>query len=127
MAQLGDVFWLPSGGPGLEHLYVVISDPRKDSLEVVLVSFTTRDTGVDESCSVYKGDHPRITHDSCVDYRRARILTEGQIDHAVASGKARQVEPVSQELLDAIWRGAIETKFLPGKCDGILRRQGFIS
>lgn len=126
MARLGDVFWLTSEDSGLEHLYVVASDPGKNPQEVVLVSFTTRDIGVDESCIVYEGDHPRVTHESCVDYRRAKILSEAQIDRAVTSGQVRSVEPVSEEMLQAIWRGASETRFLPSRCDRILRQQELI-
>lgn len=58
MAMLGNMFWLASGKADLKHLYVVISNPLKNPNEVVLVSLTTRDYGVDESCVVSVGDPP---------------------------------------------------------------------
>lgn len=127
MALLGNMFWLASGKADLEHLYVVISDPLKNPNEVVLVSLTTRDHGVDESCVVSEGDHPHIDHESCIDYSRAEILSEAAIDNAVANERVRPVEDASPQLLCAIWRGAEETKHLPHRCDSILSRQGLIA
>ena len=126
MAMLGNMFWLASGKANLEHLYVVISNPLKNPNEVVLVSLTTKDCGVDESCVVSEGDHPRIKHESCVDYSRARILSEAAIDDAVANKRVRPVEDASPDLLGKIWQGAAETKHLPSRCDAILRQQMLI-
>ena len=121
------MFWLASDKDDLEHLYVVISDPLKNPNEVVLVSLTTKDYGVDDSCVVSVGDHPRIGHESCVDYARARILSEATIDDAIANKRVRPVENARPELLKAIWRGAEETKYLPSRCDTILNQQELIA
>jgi len=126
MALLGNMFWVPSGKANLEHLYIVISNPLKNPTEVVLVSLTTKDCGVDESCVVSAEDHPSISHESCIDYARARILTEAAIDNAVANKRVRLTQNASPELLGAIWRGATETKRLPGRCDAILSQQELI-
>lgn len=127
MALLGNMFWLASGRANLEHLYVIISNPLKNPNEVVLVSLTTMDYGADESCIVSEGEHPRITHDSCIDYARARILSDADIDKAVANGSVRPVQDASPELLGKIWQGATETRHLPSRCDAILSQQGLIA
>ena len=124
MVHHGSTYWiLTDPAASVEHLYVVISDPVKDPDNVVLVSFTTRQAGVDESCVIYEGEHPCVRHDTCVDYRRAHVLSALQIDEAVTSGKVRPGPQADAGLLDRILRGAQETRFLPDCCDAILDKQ----
>lgn len=127
MASQGDVYWIPSGSHGIEHVHVVASDPSVDAQNVVLIPVTTRDGYVDETCVLSPGDHKCITHDSCVDYRSARVLPAARIDAAHAARRIRKADPVSNEVLKRIFDGASRTIFLPGDCDRILHQQGFIN
>lgn len=70
--------------------------------------------------------HPRIDHDSCIDYGRAKILSEAAIDNAVANKRVRPVQDASPKLLGKIWQGATETKHLPYRCYTILIQQRLI-
>jgi hypothetical protein len=70
----GDAFYIRDRSVDT-HLWVVISDPLKDPNRVVLVSVTTFETYKEGVCLVRPGDHPRITHESCVAYQEARMTT----------------------------------------------------
>jgi len=54
---------------------VVISDPQKDPGRVIMVSVTTFEDYKEDVCPINAGDHPRVTHRSCVAYHEARMTT----------------------------------------------------
>ena len=123
----GDTFWVPSDDDNsVEHLYIVISDPVKDADNVVMVPLTTLESWKDDSCVLHAGEHPNITHDSCIDYRRSQIVPARQIEQSLSEGRIRARQPASPTLLSRILLGASETRQLSGVADGILARQGLI-
>jgi len=126
MVRHGDAFWMCPRGDEIEHLFIVVSNPDIDPTNVVLIPVTTRDEFADESCMLYSGDHQRIRHDSCMDYRRARIVSAHQIDKAMHLRQIRRVESVRDEIIERILVGAAQTRQLPGRCDKILHSQSLI-
>jgi len=125
VVRIGAVLWIQTADDA-EHLFAVISDPQRCPSPVVLVPFTTHEFYKEESCVLYAGDHPRIHHGTCVDYRGAKLLDVQQIVDAITAGRARQVEPLTDEVLAKVLLGAAESRFLPGECDQILHSQGLI-
>lgn len=123
----GDTFWIPSeNNTFVEHLYVVISDPLQDPDNVVMVSLTSRESWKDQSCIVYVEEHSALTHESCIDYRRAKIVKAEALERAVEQGKVWPRDRVSGAVLLKILKGASQTQNLPNDCDKILDEQGLI-
>jgi hypothetical protein len=126
--NIGDTF-LP--GRVNDHLHIVISDPVLDADELVLVSLTSYDTfqhqcRKDGSCVLDRGDHPWITHTTCVSYRDGRVVAESKLDDLLRRGEIESREPVADQILTRILEGAEKTEELPNKCRSVLERQGLI-
>ena len=119
-------------GPGdtlriVDHLCVVISDPAQDPDEIVLVALTTRESWKEEACVLYSGDHPFVEHDTCVDYAIFNeFFTLAQLRKALATGKAKQRESVTPEVLSRILTGARESRRIPMAFLNLLTRQGLL-
>ncbi len=126
MFRQGDTFWIPSSDSGIEHLHVIISDPEINHESVVVVPLTTSDGWAEETCVLYAGCHPAIVHDTCVDYRRADLVSAIKLDTALTNRQIRKSAPISSEILKDILAGANETRFLPGRCDKVLSAQKLI-
>jgi hypothetical protein len=78
--EIGDAFLLENRTID-PHLWIVISDPSADSVNVVIVNLTSHDDpSKDASCFLQPGEHPWITHETCVRYKDARVVAESQLD-----------------------------------------------
>ena len=126
MFRQRDTFWILSSDSGIEHLHVIISNPEINHEDIVVVPLTTRETWVEETCVLYVGDHPAIKHDTCVDYRRAKIVSAIKLDDTLKKQQIRKSAPISGEILERILSGAKETNFLPIEHDNILVAQKLI-
>jgi hypothetical protein len=58
-----------------DHLWVIVSDPKKDSTKVLIVSLTTAAPHKESVCLIHTGEHSWVTHESCVAYNYAQIVT----------------------------------------------------
>jgi hypothetical protein len=103
--EAGETFYLPDKSAD-GHLWIVISDPRKDPDRVLLVSMTSYDAGKEDVCLIDAGEHPRVSHKTCICYKPARATSVANLDRLRDSGYLRMQEPVSAELLQRIRRGA---------------------
>ena len=126
MFSQGDVFWISSPESNVEHLHIIISIPDKDPQKIVVVPLTTYESWVEDTCVLRTGDHPVITHDTCVDYRRATILTAEKLDSALKKHQIRKAQKILPNILEQILSGASKTKSIPRDCDNILVSQGLI-
>lgn len=70
----GDVFRF--NGIADIHVWMIISDPCRDPLKVLIVTFTTWEPHLDQACIVEASEHPFIVQKSVVNYARARIVTD---------------------------------------------------
>jgi hypothetical protein len=96
--KAGDTFFLTDRAVDT-HLWVVISDPAKDSERVVLVSVTTFEPHKEAVCLLDVGDHPTISHKSCIAYNEARMTALGTLIGLRDGGHMSPQAPVSTELL----------------------------
>jgi len=120
----GTTFLPDAGG---SHLWVVISDPKLDSERVVIVSLTTERNYKDNSCVLQRGTHPWITHTTCVDYRRARVVKLEELKAGRYAGALKLQEAASPAMLHAIRDGASRSEFLPGNALQVLTDQGIVA
>lgn len=121
--ELGTTFLL---NVSQAHLRAVISDPQDDPENVVIVSLTTWREGKDASCKIERGEHPFVTHSTCVDYRHAMSVTVTQLLDGKDKGDFSLREKLSKAVLQRILGGAASTTQLPNACRIVLQSQGLI-
>ena len=103
--EAGETFYLPDKAAD-GHLWIVISDPAKDSDRVLLVSMTTYDVDKEDVCLIEAGEHPKVKHKTCICYKPARATSLANLNRLRDSGYIEMQEPVSADLLQRIRRGA---------------------
>ena len=123
--QIGDTFLLEDREVD-SHLWVVLSHPQENRDAVVIVNLTSLGTLKDQSCLLDVGDHPWISHPTCVQYADAKCVSEETIDRLVAAGHLKPREPAADALLAKILRGAALTDAMPIKCRRVLVDQDLI-
>jgi hypothetical protein len=107
------------------HLWVVVSDPAADPERVLIINMTSN-RGGDQSCTLDVGDHPFVEHTTRMRYDMARIVTNAELERHVASSAIRLHEPVSEDVLARIRRGAATSQYVPFGCRQVLIDQGLI-
>lgn len=118
--------FLMHDGSGKEHLYIVISDCNENTGRVVLVSFSTWNEQSDNSCVLKAGDHPFISHKTCVSYENASLKLVSAIEVAVDNDTITPHSPVDHEIMLRIFEGAEKSNRLPLGCKEVLIEQGLI-
>src|SRR5262249_20181717 len=108
------------------HLWVVISDPEKDSERVVMVSLTTYEDYKEDVCLLDAGDHPRISHKTCIAYNEARMTTLENLIALRDGGQLSIQAPVSPEVLARIRDGVSKSTRINYKYIEVLLDQGVI-
>ena len=106
------------------HLHFVASDANEP--EVLVLTFTTRRRFVDTSCVVEVGEHPFVTHQTCVSYYHAQFWATQDIADGVNSGILVPYPPLSPELMIRVLDGAAISRDLDIKYKVFLRSQNLI-
>jgi hypothetical protein len=123
--KAGDTFFLTDRAVDA-HLWVVISDPERDAERVVLVSVTTSEPHKEAVCLLHLGDHPTISHTSCIAYNEARMTTLQTLIGLRDRGHLSNQAPVSAELLARIRAGVSRSTRIKYKYIEILLDQEVI-
>ncbi len=95
------------------HLWIIISDAKRDPENVLIVNLTTLDPRKERSCLLKAGDHPWIRHDTCVNYGDSQVTT---LDKLVAArdGNALMIQnPLRPDILQRIREGALSSTKMP--------------
>ncbi len=110
------------------HLWVVLSDPSKDPNNILLVNLTSWKPEKERACVLNVGDHPWITHETCVNYNDfdAIVTTLPKLHAAKDAGALKMQEPLSEKVLQLILQGAAESVRLSLEKAEILASQGLI-
>jgi hypothetical protein len=123
--KAGDAFYIRDRSVDT-HLWVVISDPQRDPERVIMVSVTTFEDYKEDVCPINAGDHPRVTHRSCIAYREARMTPLERLI-ALRDGNHLSIQaPVSGELLARIREGVNRSRAIKYKYVEILLEQEVI-
>lgn len=108
------------------HLWVIISDPTKDPERVLVVNLTTHDQRKEDVCILERGDHPWITHKTCVNYEDAIVTSVAKLFELKDGGLIRLREPVAALVLKRMRDGAAESTRMALDNANILIEQGLI-
>lgn len=111
----GTCFYVPAD----DHYYVIISDPKQNDQEIVHVNFTTFDSASpindaynDQSCMLYKDEHPRVHHTSCICYSGAQIASTFTLRRRYQNRKLFMESPFGHDLLGRVRAGANKSQHL---------------
>jgi hypothetical protein len=102
--QAGDTFTLKDKSVD-RHLWVIASDPAVDEERVLFVSMTSYDVTKEKVCLLDVGDHPFITHRTCIAYDFAKVAPLKALVALRDQGHLSMNQPVSTELLERIRQG----------------------
>jgi hypothetical protein len=108
------------------HLWVVLSDPKKDQDNVLIVNLTTLDGRKEKACVLKRGDHPWVRHDTCVNYGDSKVTTLAQLLAAKDGGALKVGEAVSSTLLKRMRDGALASERMPLDNADVLINQGLV-
>ncbi len=106
---------IPSGpvnNPDQLHLHVILTDSCENNRHLLINISTIRDdTFHDPTCVIELGEHPSVTEQSWVVYRRAMTLHADHIIKCVDGWSFKPKEAVSEELFSRICNGVDASSF----------------
>lgn len=111
--------------PPEEHLWLVASSVTQD--EVVVFNFTTVRRYSDTSFVIEAGEHPFVTHKTCIPWQYAKLKPVANILRGIAQHAIEPHESLPESLMHRIWDGASKARaLLPKKVRQVLLKQGFL-
>src|SRR5712692_7823040 len=84
------------------HLWIVLSDTEKFPDQVVIVSVTTHAPEKDQACIIYRGEHPWVTHLSCISYAHAKVVSAAFLWDRKDKGSIVLQESMDGQLLERV-------------------------
>lgn len=75
----------PSHDPGRMHLHVVCTDPDNDGCQLIVSICTKINNLCDPSCTLQPHEHPFLTKESYVLYRKAEVVQQSALTNGVAA------------------------------------------
>jgi len=109
------------------HLWIVISDPKKDPENIVMVNITTHLDNALRECLLFPSDYPSfIKEPSYVHYKEAQLTNCDAIKYKIDESIFEQRPAISPETLRKLLSHAARSKFIPRECRRTLQKQGLI-
>lgn len=97
------------GNPEKLHFCIILTNPRRiRPHQTLYVPVITMHPKYDSTCILNVGDHPFITHESCVDYARAQVQNAA---HMLKLGIPK--EPLIEPELERVCNGIVQSPFSP--------------
>lgn len=122
----GATLYVPDQGASYDsHLWMIISDPKRDSERLLIVNFTSWEEWKDQACVVNVNDHPYLRHRSCINYPGAKLVSLAQLHQLKDSGLLKLDAPLSAELLGRIRKAVADSK-MKMEYANLLLEQGVI-
>ncbi len=125
--KAGDVFRLTNAAD--RHAKVVISDPMKNPTKVLIVGMTSWDMHEDQSCILTEHEHSTcVIPRTCITYSRGNAkASNAELDALVKAGLIKVFEPVSEEVLARIRKGATLSQRTSKDFKKMLIEQGLVT
>lgn len=119
----GNTILLRKIDQSIPHLWIVLTEPEGDPLQVVIVNLTTKRSGSDETVVLKVGAHPFIKHETCVNYSDAQIVKVEALMRAATSGFFDIPDAMDSAVLSAIQQGLLESPLTPRKIKSFCREK----
>ncbi len=125
--KIGDTFLIEEPSESLDtHLWIVLSDPSKDSDEVLIVNITNLKRPSDPSCKLEIGDHPWLIKPSCVNYGDPKVVSHAWLQRLLDKGLLGTRDPLTPDLLERVLNGASNSTRMKLVHARILESQGLL-
>ncbi len=118
----GRTFHLPTPPSYIPHLFIVVTPPdfvlnsSNQLIEsVVVVNFTTKKPGKDDTVVLTPQDHRFIRHETVVSYPDARFVKVSVIQEYMTQGQSTFDDDCADDLLEKIQDGLLASPFTPNK------------
>jgi len=108
------------------HLWIILSDPEKSPDQVLLVNMTTLDERKESVCVLEAGDHPWITHQTCINYGDAVLTSLSKLLEAKDGGAVKPQESLSEAVLKRILAAVSDSARIALENAELLRDQGLV-
>ena len=116
----GRTFHLATPPKGTPHLWIILTDINYENCgggviteTVAIVNLTTKRSSSDTTTILDVGDHRFIKCETVVDYAYAMVVEVNQIKKYIETGYSRFDDDCSEDLLDAIQKGVLESPYTP--------------
>ncbi|PSB27617.1 hypothetical protein [Chlorogloea sp. CCALA 695] len=111
----GKCILLPKPNQPTRHLWIVLTEADKNSLEVVFVNLTTHRHDSDDTVILDKGDHEFIKHRTVVYFADTRFAPVNKLKEIAKQDEYNFHKDCSTEMLKRIQCGLLISKFTPKK------------
>jgi len=108
------------------HVWMIISDPAKDPTKVLIVNFTTWEPHLDQACIVQPREHPFIVQQTIVNFARAKMTADANLEALRAKARLEFLDPLSPKLLQRIRDSAMLSKTLALELADVLLDQELV-
>jgi len=122
--KAGDVFRF--SGIADIHVWMIISDPRRDASKVLMVNFTSWEPHLDQACILDIGAHPFIVQRTVVNFARAKLVTDTQLEWLRTHGRLQLLDLLPATLLTKIRAAAMQSLTLPLELADVLIDQELV-
>lgn len=113
LGKAGDAFMLPRGKENIPHLHTVVLASDQSTGLCIVVNFTTKRRGVEQTLVLDAGDHPFIKHESCALFSDAKVVPVSALQQGEAAGKVMRQPRFSAAVLKRIQEGMMKSSFTP--------------
>jgi hypothetical protein len=118
MLRAGDCLWIETNtdrdGNYIRHLHIILTDPLPSDTTTIIVCIETLNSPRQDRTVLLKaGDPPAVTHESYVNYKRARIAAIKDLETLISRRHASKVKPASPAVLIRVRKGILDSDFTP--------------
>lgn len=106
---------------GVPHLWIVVTEPAGNPAEVAVVGLSSEGPGKDMTVRLGPGDHPFIRKPTIVFYPDAHLRPVQEIVNAVRNADATFHDDCSEDLLETIRQGLLDSPFTPRRLKAYVR------
>jgi hypothetical protein len=117
----GRTFIFANRPGGIPHLWIVVTEPAGTPPEVVIVGLSSEAPGKDLTVRLRVGDHPFIRKPTIVFYPDAHLKRVEDIVNAVRNADATFHDDCSEDLLERIRRGLLDSPATPRRVKAYVR------
>jgi hypothetical protein len=119
----GRTFMFADRPGGIPHLWIVVTEPAGVPAEVAIVGLSSDAPGKDRTVCLDVGDHPFIRKPTIVFYPDAHVRPVHQIESAVRNADATFHDDCSEDLLESIRQGLLDSPATPRRVKAYVRER----
>ncbi len=110
----GSTLLFPIPNAAYPHLFIIITEPEKETGNVIIVNIETQNSITEKTVILQKGDHPFIIKPTSVRYVDARIISIFDLDKKLegSRGEIKIKEDLDTKILEKICEGMNRSKTL---------------